>query len=123
MASPAKLTVIFCVLGCLAWTAGVGVLSVTGWDETHRAIAKERDDGYSFCAERYGDPDAKARCIDLFDIQFVNERNSAIATRILVALLPFGALGFWIWWRRPRQPTKRPPPAAKTSPPPDPDPS
>lgn len=103
MAAPKKLTVILCLLGCLVWAAGVGLLSVSGWSATARMIAKERDVGYGFCAERYGEPDAKARCIDLFDVQFVHERNTAIATRMIVALLPLGALGLGLWlFRRPK---------------------
>ena len=110
MAVPKNFPVILCLLGCLIWAAGVGLLSVSGWSAAARMIAKERDDGHSFCAERYGEPDAKARCIDLFDVQFVNERNTAIATRIIVALLPFGALGIWVWlMRRPKSRMNRPP--------------
>ncbi len=120
MAAPKKLTVILCLLGCLVWAAGTSLLSVSGWKGTARIIAKERDDGYGFCAERYGEPDAKARCIDLFDVQFVNERNTAIATRFIVALLPLGALGIWIWLIR--RPQIRPSAAANRHAPTDRDP-
>jgi hypothetical protein len=100
MAAPKKLTVILCLLGCLVWAAGTSVYSVSGWRATAHAISNERDVGYAFCAERYGEPDAKARCVDLFDVQFVNERNTAIATRIIVAILPFGGVGIWVWLMR-----------------------
>lgn len=120
MASPKNLAVILCLFGCLVWAAGVGVLSISGWSATARMIADERDSGHGFCAERYGDPDAKARCIDLFDVQFVNARNTAIATRGILALLPFGVLGLWVWLMH--KPEARPGAAAKAPPPPQRDP-
>ena len=99
--APSAVVLILALVGCVLWALAVGVVSVSGWADTEAAIAAERDTGQSFCGGRYPEPTAKARCEDLFQVQYVTSRNIAIATRILIALLPFAGVTIWQWWIRP----------------------
>lgn len=102
MALSGKLLVAFGLIGCISWLLVVGSVSAATWSQTERSIERERDEGKAFCGVRYAEKDAKARCVDLFEVQFVQERNSAIATRAIIALLPFAGFGLWygLWGRR-----------------------
>jgi len=92
--SPLVLNVTFA--GCLIWAVAVAGAATLTWTGTIDAIASERDSGKAFCARRYPDPAAKARCEDLFDVQYLSARNSAIATRVIIAALPLAGFGIWM---------------------------
>lgn len=96
MASTTIITRVLGLIGCLSWAAAVGIVSVVTWEGVGESIGRTRDDGRTFCVARYPEPDARARCADLFDVQFVKDRNTAIATRAIVAGLPLAAFGCWL---------------------------
>lgn len=106
MALSGKLLVAFGLIGCVSWLLVVGVVSAATWSRTERSIERERDQGQAYCGVRYAEKDAKARCEDLFDVQFIQERNSAVATRVIIALSPFAAFGLWygLWGRKSGRP-------------------
>ena len=70
---------------------------------TGAAIARERDAGVLGCAGRYPEPAARQRCADLFETQYVMERNVAVFTRLLLAAGPLVGVALWAFARRARR--------------------
>ncbi|MCR9073129.1 MAG: hypothetical protein NXI18_15560 [Alphaproteobacteria bacterium] len=70
------------------WAGGVTLVSYRAWDATRAEIEHKRDTGRRGCAGRYSERDARERCEDLFEVQYVTEFNIALATRALIAVGP-----------------------------------
>lgn len=72
----------------LLWVGGVALVSFRHWDATRAEMEHNRDVGRLGCASRYPEPDARERCEDLFEVQYLTEFNIALATRALIAAGP-----------------------------------
>jgi hypothetical protein len=103
----------------VVWTLGVGGYGAWTWPESHAALQRDHDEGARGC-RRYAGKARQDRCLELFKLIYEGERNSAIFTRAIFALLPPAlALGGWLAWsifeRRAedarRVNRKRPPPS------------
>jgi hypothetical protein len=97
------------------WVTGAGAYGVWSWSGEHAQLRQAFDDGSRGCRQRYAERTRQERCIDLFRILYEGDRNAAIFTRVVIAVLPpaagLGGLGLWrIIGRRGRRQARRPRP-------------
>jgi len=83
------------VAAAVAWAAMAGLVVARQWRAAAAAIAHVRDDGVRGCAARYPEPSARGRCENLFETQYVMERNIALFTRLLIVAGPLAAVAAW----------------------------
>lgn len=88
------------MVAAAVWAAVAGVVAVRQWPSTGAAIARDRDAGVRGCAGRYPEPAARQRCADLFETQFVMERNVAMFNGLLVAAGPLAGVAVWAFATR-----------------------
>jgi len=84
------------VAAAVAWAAVAGTVAVRQWPPAAAAVAHARDAGVRGCAGRYPEPDARGRCENLFETQYVMERNIALFTRLLIAAGPLAGIAAWL---------------------------
>ncbi len=88
------------VVVSVLWGLAMAATFSSNWPDTVRVIAQERAAGKRGCATRYYDAEARERCEGLFDVEYIGQINTAIATRVLIAAGPLAGVGIWMWWRR-----------------------
>jgi hypothetical protein len=90
----------------LVWALGTGAYGWWTWEDEHVQLRRDFDDGSRSC-RRYADRGRQQRCVDLFRLMYEGERNTAIFTRALLALLPpalvVGGLAAWQFLAHRRQ--------------------
>lgn len=84
------------VAAAVAWAAVAGTVAVRQWPPAAAAVAHARDTGMRGCAGRYPEPAARQRCENLFETQYVMERNIALFTRLLIAGGPLAGVAAWL---------------------------
>jgi hypothetical protein len=84
--------------GGVVWALGAGAHGLWSWDEEHAQLRRDFDQGSRSC-RRYADRGRQQRCADLFRLMYEGDRNTAIFTRVLLALLPPALVigGVWAW--------------------------
>ena len=96
------------LLAASLWTIGFGTYAWTSWPSVAEQMDRDFQAGKRGCKRRYPDPAGTQRCYVVFETQYVLERNGAIFTRILLAILPFGAVYAWRWLQsRPASPRRK----------------
>lgn len=102
--------VVWLALAGAFWVLGSGAFGAWTWPEAKARVTQALDEGVRDCRTRYAEKARQDRCIDLFRLIFESDRNTAVFTRVLGALVPpalgFGGLAVWsvMRRRRPRDP-------------------
>jgi hypothetical protein len=101
--------VLWLAFAAALWVLATGAYGAWTWPEAKARVTQALDDGMRDCRTRYAEKPRQDRCIDLFRLIFESDRNTAIFTRVLGALVPpalgFGGLAVWSVMRRRREPS------------------
>jgi hypothetical protein len=98
-ASASRRHLLAAAVGSAIWIMAAAAYGLWSWSAAHAQLQQAFDDGTRGCRQRYGERTRQERCIDLFRILYEGDRNAAIFTRVVIALLPpaagLGGLGLW----------------------------
>ena len=85
--------------GSLVWILALSGYGAWSWPSAHAVLQQEYEEGTKGCRLRYPERQRAERCIDLFKLMYEGDRNAAIFTRIIFAILPpaliFAGFGAW----------------------------
>lgn len=83
----------------VVWSLAIGGYGLWSWPAAHAALQQAFDEGARGCRQRYADKSRQDRCIDLFRILYVGDRNAGVFTRVVFTLLPpaLGFAGLFAW--------------------------